>query len=501
MALMSSLNTWQIKRQLKEEVLRSVPLRAGESRAAVDLDSIMTLSGMEIKLKNSIYQIFRQAKSDVPAVPEGTPAALGYSADRLEYVEKAKLKWERRIRLELDAMAAEMGVPLQRGKVDESSNRLADQADQAIRFVYDDNDLLDVLSSITNPNRSVSFSKIPSMCLIKVELAILDIAQLRATYKELDPTRRRAWNNTEDDGERIKLFQRVVDQGFIPELRQHAKRGVPQAMRPKVWQKILGVEVSESDRAYFHNILESLKEWELVTDELFRLDVSLMASDDHYFVFEDILADIMAVFSRDPWLCQHAAVRSQANDKDYSDEARQHLVFPPCGIVPFRGIGMYAAPLCYLYSDAPQLYLVFRAIYSNYCCRLNTVSSSEGGILHLARQFECALQEACPELLFHLVRIGAPPLKLVFSWLFFAFAGVLEVEQVLALWDLVLAWDSLLVVPVLAAALLAFREKRLREAATIEEAHDALADCSHIRVIPVLQLFLFRGVVARLEQL
>ena len=150
------------------------------------------------------------------------------------------------------------------------------------------------------------------MCLIKVELAVQDMSQLRATFKELDPTRRRAWTNTEDDSDRIKLFQRDCDQGLIPDLRQHAKRGVPQAMRPRVWQKVLGVELADSDRAYFHSILESLKEWELVTDELFRLDVSLMASDDHFFVFEDTLADCMAVFSRDPWLCQHAAVRSQA---------------------------------------------------------------------------------------------------------------------------------------------------------------------------------------------
>ena len=440
--------------------------------------------------------------NNCPALPDGLNPTLGYCADRLDYVEKAKLKWERRIRLELDAMAAEMGVPLQRGKVEEPPrHQVQDQADQAIRFVYDDNDLLDVLSNIINPNRSAVASKIPSMCLIKVELAVQDMSRLRTTFKELDPTRRRAWSNTEDDGDRIKLFQRVYDQGLIPELRQHAKKGIPQAMRPKVWQKILGVEVSDSDRVYFYNILESLKEWELVTDELFRLDVSLMASDDHYFVFEDMLADCMAVFSRDPWLCQHASVRSQANDKDYSEEARRHLVFPPCGVVPFRGIVMYGAPLCYLYSDAPQLYMVLRTLYANYCCRLNTVASNEGCILHLARQFEHALQEACPELFFHLVRVGAAPLKLVFSWLFFAFTGVLEVDQVLAVWDLVLAWDSLLVVPLVAAAILAFREKRLLEAGSLEEAQAALADCTRLRAVPLLQLFLFRPVVPRLDQL
>ena len=88
-----------------------------------------------------------------------------------------------------------------------------------------------------------------------------------------------------------------------------------------------------------------------------------------------------------------APPRPQANDKDYSDDARRHLVFPPCGVVPFRGIAMYAAPLCYLYSDAPQLYMVLRALYAGHCCRLNTVSSGPGGALHLARQFEHALAQ------------------------------------------------------------------------------------------------------------
>jgi hypothetical protein len=36
-------------------------------------------------------------------------------------------------------------------------------------------------------------------------------------------------------------------------------------------------------------------------------------------------------------------------------------------------------------------------------------------------------------------------------------------DQVMAVWDRVLAWDSLLFVPVAAASILAFREKRLME--------------------------------------
>jgi len=147
-------------------------------------------------------------------------------------------------------------------------------------------------------------------------------------------------------------------------------------MRSAVWRKILDVNVSDKDTLYLEHIHANLRQWELVTDDLFRLDVSITSNDDNYFVFEENLADTMSAFSRDPWLCNNTVVFSQANDKHYPDpKVREGMVFPPCGIVPFRGIVMYATPFCYLYSDTTVLYFTFRACYANYCCRLHTVCS------------------------------------------------------------------------------------------------------------------------------
>jgi hypothetical protein len=33
-------------------------------------------------------------------------------------------------------------------------------------------------------------------------------------------------------------------------------------------------------------------------------------------------------------------------------------------VVPFRGIVMYATPLCYLYANPPDLYFTYRALYA-----------------------------------------------------------------------------------------------------------------------------------------
>ena len=55
-------------------------------------------------------------------------------------------------------------------------------------------------------------------------------------------------------------------------------------------------------------------------------------------------------------LLQHAAVQSQANERYFPDAvAREAAVFPPCGVVPFRGIVMYATPMCFLYSQVRVL--------------------------------------------------------------------------------------------------------------------------------------------------
>ena len=49
------------------------------------------------------------------------------------------------------------------------------------------------------------------------------------------------------------------------------------------------------------------------------------------------------------------------------------------------------------------------------------------------------------------------PLRLVFRWMMRGFSGHLPPEQLLYLWDLVIAYDSMEVYPLLAAAILSFR--------------------------------------------
>jgi len=156
--------------------------------SAASVEQILDQSGASMRLKNLIYTTYRQATKAPPAPPPGLTAAQVYSADKLDYVERAKLKWEKRIRQELDAMAAELGVPLQRTRKNEPLKPLPE--DQPIRFVYDDNDLLDVISGIANPNHSATSSKgaaSQAWGLIKAELEVKSSEQLRSIFAEFDP--------------------------------------------------------------------------------------------------------------------------------------------------------------------------------------------------------------------------------------------------------------------------------------------------------------------------
>ena len=92
-------------------------------------------------------------------------------------------------------------------------------------------------------------------------------------------------------------FRRALQVGYVPLLRSLARRGIPQACRPAAWKAILGVTVGEKEVNYLEHIHASLEHWELVTDELFRLDVTITSNDDNYFVFEELLSDTVAGYT------------------------------------------------------------------------------------------------------------------------------------------------------------------------------------------------------------
>lgn len=63
--------------------------------------------------------------------------------------------------------------------------------------------------------------------------------------------------------------------------------------------------------------------------------------------------------------------------------------------------------------------------------------------------------------------------------------------QVLLLWDRVIGFDSLLILPVAAAAILAWRGAMLRECTCKAEAEAVLQHLTQVQIVPLVQTLLF----------
>lgn len=73
-----------------------------------------------------------------------------------------------------------------------------------------------------------------------------------------------------------------------------------------------------------------------------------------------------------------------------------------------------------------------------------------------------------------------------------AFSGHLPPQQLLTLWDLVLGFDSLEILSLLAIIILSFRKESLMHVSSLENIEAVLADLSSIKVLPLIQLALSR---------
>ena len=111
----------------------------------------------------------------------------------------------------------------------------------------------------------------------------------------------------------------------------------------------------------------------------------------------------------------------------------------------------------------------------------------------LSKLFEDLVQRYDPELFRHLLNVGIAPLALAFSWIQLGFVGYLQCDQLLLLWDRILAQgkDGLMLLPVLAASIFVYRSHNLMKTRDVQDVKDILGDPSQLLVVPLLQHFLF----------
>ncbi|XP_060687301.1 TBC1 domain family member 19 isoform X2 [Hemiscyllium ocellatum] len=483
-----------------------------------DLKDFLRKSGWEKKLQNAVYR-------ELNVLPHpGHPAAPPeHTKESLMYLRRAQRSADEQ--KELLNKWNEMGT---------------DEPDLShFRPVYAPKDFLEVLINLRNPNYDGGdpTGLRSSWGLISIPLPVKDLSELRELFAEL------ALNYEQlgiDDSmqipvelfesEYIRLAQRVLSEQDSAAAQQYIRQGCPTGLRADMWALILNIDNQLEDSLYYEQLKSNVIQHDLLIDNLIYKDVKLTASnDDYYFVFEDYLYQVLLCFSRDTLVLDHFSYSSASPPKSYirGKFALEDytVVYPPNGVIPFHGFAMYVAPLCFLYHEPSKLYQVFREMYVRYFFRLHCISSHSSGIVSLCLVFETLVQTYLPQLFYHLREIGAQPLRISFKWMVRAFSGYLATDQLLLLWDRILGYNSLEILAVLAAAVFAFRAENLMEAtslATAEVNEDCalsedscgavgvslplrqeawvqvlsgpeavLADLSTLKVMPLLQLFLF----------
>ncbi|KAF1380656.1 hypothetical protein PFLUV_G00166150 [Perca fluviatilis] len=469
----------QIERQAKE-CLHQPEIKLESLKE--DVRSFLKTSGWERQLQNAVYrELHVQLPPSHPAAP---PEHL---KEPLAYMRKAQASWEKRVLKSLNSMSTELGVPLARMRPPVEQKELTNKWNEMgtdepdltrFRPVYAPKDFLEVLISLQNPNHDSSedVSVRSHWGLIQVPLNVRDIPQLRQAYSELNLT---SGQLGIDDHAHIHpdLFENeYVQMGKKVVLEQDS--------------------AAAADVMHYEQLTAGVIQHDLLVDNLIYKDVKLTASnDDYYFVFEDFLYQVLLCFSRDTAVLEHFKYNSATPPKSFiqgkGGDEECAVVYPPNGVIPFHGFSMYVAPLCFLYNEPSKLYSVFREMYIRYFFRLHSISSSPSGIVSLCLQFERLLQSHLPQLFYHLRQIGAQPLRIAFKWMVRAFSGYLSTDQLLLLWDRILGYDSLEVVAVLAAAVFAFRAENLMEVTSLASAEAVLADLSTLKVMPLIQIFLF----------
>uniref|UniRef100_A0A3B3C1W9 TBC1 domain family, member 19 n=1 Tax=Oryzias melastigma TaxID=30732 RepID=A0A3B3C1W9_ORYME len=452
-----------------------------------DVRSFLRASGWEKRLQNAVYR-----ELQLPQCHPTAPAE--HLKEPLAYMRKAQASWEKRVLKSLNSMSTELGVPLARmrpaGEQKDLTNKWnemgTDEPDLSrFRPVYAPKDFLEVLISLRNPNHDSSedMTVKSHWGLIQVPLNIRDIPQLRQAYSELN------LNNGQlgiDDHAHVHPAACMCPHGSVvveqdsAAAQQYSRRGCPTGLRSDLWALILNSTNQPQDVMHYEQLKAGVIQHDLLVD---------------YLIYKVSSSLVLLCFSRDTAVLEHFKYNSATPPKSYVHgkvgNEEFAVLYPPNGVIPFHGFSMYVAPLCFLYNEPSKLYSVFREMYIRYFFRLHSISSSPSGIVALCLQFERLLQAHLPQLFYHLRQIEAQPLRIAFKWMVRAFSGYLSTDQLLLLWDRILGYDSLEVVAVLAAAVFAFRAENLMEVTSLASAEAVLADLSTLKVMPLIQIFLF----------
>uniref|UniRef100_A0A8C5T6H9 TBC1 domain family member 19 n=1 Tax=Malurus cyaneus samueli TaxID=2593467 RepID=A0A8C5T6H9_9PASS len=459
-----------------------------------DIKDFLKTSGWEKKLQNAVYSELNVFPS--PCHPAAPPEHI---KEPLAYMRKAQGSWEKRILKSLNSMCTELNIPLAQKRPVNEQKELLNKWNEMGTDEPECNDratIFKVLMNLRNPNyengEQPSFRN--HLGLIQVPLKVKDIPELKEDFSELGLNIGQLGIDDSAqvppeffENEHVRIGQKVLAEQDSAAAQQYVRQGCPTALRADLWALILNISNQPEDILYYEQLKSNVIQHDLLVDSLIYKDVKLTASnDDYYFVFEDYLYQVLLCFSRDTSVLEHFTYSSATPPKSYIQGKlgmEEYAVFYPPN-VNYNSFILSVAPLCFLYHEPSKLYQIFREMYVRFFFRLHSISSHPSGIVSLCLLFETLLQTHLPQLFYHLREIGAQPLRISFKWMVRAFSGYLATDQLLLLWDRILGYNSL--------EILAGKSYFYKMCEVCVNA--VLADLSTLKVMPLLQIFLFATV-------
>lgn len=218
------------------------------------------------------------------------------------------------------------------------------------------------------------------------------------------------------------------------------------------------------------------------------MDAYECSQNDHYFPFTDMIEDIVTVLSRDEYVYNNSDVRAYPRI-EFELEDKRKINVPECGIYPYKGFSSFVLPLSLIYTNPYEIYYISREMICRYWCKLVSVRSNEDCIIYLYKTFEDLLQLKEPELFYKMVQANVQPLSIASHWITNSFVGVLQPREVLLLWDRILGFDTLLLLPILSVSIFMFRSAFIQKATTADEIREIFSDNIELKTVPLLQYF------------
>ncbi len=465
------------------------------------LPSLMDSMGIVVTIQNEVFQELERVDTGPGTIPPALAKFISDAPTPDQYLQLQQALVDR-VTDAFTAMAARLDLPL-RSSVEQPSGRRrrGDDVsfrhtfelpeDEDISFLYTPDDLLDAVMQLESPN--IARKAAPPGTVGRMGVLLSGDVSLKAllnAWPELSITNKHMGVDDRDD---VVWFNEHYARGkallssptalLLSVAREYAKLGIPSGLRPQLWALLLGVDLDEA-RTEYTRLRAAIRSERLLLDALTEADINLHGLDEHYFVFDSELYEIFSAALRDPALA-HARHPNLHPSKGSPPKSPS-----PSGMLPVAGFVRYIGPFCMLSSDPAEAYGLFRAVYNRYICGFHQIVSSRVGLPYLCSSTEMLIATYCPTAAAFLETVGLTVLDVVHPWLVFGFAGFLAPVEWALLWDRVIAYDSVLPIAVLAAAVVDLRSDALLTLSSPDDVLDLFADFTAVQSIALIQGFL-----------